>query len=743
MKKFYFVLMPLIVFLIFGCGAEDRSPSSPVTNSYEIKQVATLTSPALELYKSYNIYTGSTLTDIGNARYFVANTGSASSQATLNLGFSDALSIDQTLVVVNSSTNEVVFAYNPAGGFDNNGNDIWKTGGSVKYSGGRLLRYRSLTIEAAPTSNDNTVQNSSVVAIDSILSSDNIIEITLNGSDAEINGEKVTEYEYVWHADPEHESEYFTEGINGETEIDDYKTESAFNNDDVYIAHDIRYMNSDLTFIEGQTAVKDEDTEYVVYYSDEVANSVAAELSSDFKGPYIFATLPMENGSTLAQTKSKMTHDSATAYTNSVLHISKSGIYSLSGTWNGQISIDSDSVIILDGVTVKCTVAPAILFNDNLTEYGDNSESSVASTYKTLGEDLIGTLIDNESSLVIIGDNSENNITGANVYRILKPTPKSSATKVDGKDISDQKKLYKRDGAFYSHVSLGISGEGDGNGILNVTSSTFEGFGSELHMTVDGGTINVTAPDDGINVNEDNVSVFTMLSGNLTISSTKGDGIDSNGYVVINGGTLNITAGTSSQSSAGEAGIDAEKDIYIDSSATYNWTSATGSNNAPFSGNNENENNTPPTPPSESQNQSNSTNTNTNSNTTTTTTTTNTDSTNYYTDNTGNTSGTTGTTTNNNTYIPNIVASNDYTVDNNNNVNDNYNYQDNYDIAALINAQTSTSRGTTKIQMATGVDFSMLSEDQQYYLPRTVPTSGNVFTLERKVNEFSAIVIGR
>ena len=45
--------------------------------------------------------------------------------------------------------------------------------------------------------------------------------------------------------------------------------------------------------------------------------------------------------------------------------------------------------------------------------------------------------------------------------------------------------------------------------------------------------------------------------------------------------------------------------------------------------------------------------------------------------------------------------------------------------------------------MATGVDFSMLSEDQQYYLPRTVPTSGNVFTLERKVNEFSAIVIGR
>ena len=54
MKKFYFALMPLIVFLICGCGADSDSlnNNSAVTSSYEIKQVATLTSPALELYKS-------------------------------------------------------------------------------------------------------------------------------------------------------------------------------------------------------------------------------------------------------------------------------------------------------------------------------------------------------------------------------------------------------------------------------------------------------------------------------------------------------------------------------------------------------------------------------------------------------------------------------------------------------------------------------------------------------------------
>ena len=45
--------------------------------------------------------------------------------------------------------------------------------------------------------------------------------------------------------------------------------------------------------------------------------------------------------------------------------------------------------------------------------------------------------------------------------------------------------------------------------------------------------------DDGINVNEDNVSVFTMNGGTLHIFAglgAEGDGIDSNGYIVVNGG---------------------------------------------------------------------------------------------------------------------------------------------------------------------------------------------------------------
>lgn len=103
-----------------------------------------------------------------------------------------------------------------------------------------------------------------------------------------------------------------------------------------------------------------------------------------------------------------------------------------------------------------------------------------------------------------------------------------------------QKKARKTDGAFYSYVSMNVTGGAEGSGVLNITS-TFEGLDTELHLTVNGGNINIFSQDDGINVNEDGVSVLTVNGGSLHILAglgSEGDGIDSNGYVVINGGTV-------------------------------------------------------------------------------------------------------------------------------------------------------------------------------------------------------------
>ena len=89
---------------------------------------------------------------------------------------------------------------------------------------------------------------------------------------------------------------------------------------------------------------------------------------------------------------------------------------------------------------------------------------------------------------------------------------------------------------------MNIDGEEKGNGVLNIVSS-FEGLDSELHLTINGGIININSEDDGINTNEDNVSIASFLGGTITINAAngaEGDGIDSNGYVVVDGANLYI-----------------------------------------------------------------------------------------------------------------------------------------------------------------------------------------------------------
>ena len=81
-------------------------------------------------------------------------------------------------------------------------------------------------------------------------------------------------------------------------------------------------------------------------------------------------------------------------------------------------------------------------------------------------------------------------------------------------------------------------------------------------MTVNGGCIFIDADNDGINTNEDGVSVTTINGGLLTVNGglgAEGDGIDSNGYLTINGGTVWATSNETSP----DGGIDADCAITI------------------------------------------------------------------------------------------------------------------------------------------------------------------------------------
>ena len=89
---------------------------------------------------------------------------------------------------------------------------------------------------------------------------------------------------------------------------------------------------------------------------------------------------------------------------------------------------------------------------------------------------------------------------------------------------------------------MNINGEEKGNGELLI-ESTFEGLDTELHLTINSGNITIKSQDDGINVNEDDVSVLTINGGTLKLYAglgEEGDGIDSNGFVTVNGGLTYI-----------------------------------------------------------------------------------------------------------------------------------------------------------------------------------------------------------
>ncbi|MBQ9904825.1 MAG: carbohydrate-binding domain-containing protein [Synergistaceae bacterium] len=658
MKKFctalYFVLMAVLTIatLHSSCGSNGGSVSGDTsTKSSQAKRMA-ITSSAFKRNGSYNIYRGSTVSVIGtSAKYYVTPENHGTEKLTMNLEYQSAVSEDLPIVITDSDDSTVIFSYIPS----NSGTDTESTG--VLRLGGTAdkMKYTSLTLSTASFSDSSARVDSN---------DEGIIDIVLNSDGtATVGNTVITANDYVWHADPQHPEQYWTNGINGSTVYyeDAYENSivSTFNSaEGVYIARDVRYTPNTLTFTTSQTATKDEDTEYVVYYdlTASALQDALTDLSNDYgadygTAKYIFATLPMTVGggmpgdggtppdggqggtppdggqggtppnapggfsasatdTSAIPATATMTHSASDAYKNPVLHITEPGTYRLSGKWHGQIWVEAGAKekhkigLILNGVEVSCDVAPAIVFYKvykwaENTSFDTQSVLAANDTWKTLDEKMV----DDEGyyklgAVVEIADGTTNTFTGANVYRILElcpkldddtGEPKYAASKI-GSDISAQEKMYKLDGAFHSRRSIVIGGGDEGTGKLNITSTTCEGLDSEMHMLISGGNITINAPDDGINVNEDYVSVFEMTDGTLKITSTGGDGIDSNGWVSIQGGTLDITAGETRIAQA-EGGIDYINGYYIYDDSAYTWTKG-GTNVDPNNGSSESDTST-------------------------------------------------------------------------------------------------------------------------------------------------------
>ena len=248
-------------------------------------------------------------------------------------------------------------------------------------------------------------------------------------------------------------------------------------------------------------------------------------------------------------------HSQIEADAHTVVHITEPGTYEISGTLEaGQIFVDlgdgtkneEDAVatLVLNNANITCTVAPAILFYRTYECAGDIEEEDA-----TMDADTTAA-----GANLVLAAESKNKIYGSYVAEIYEEVELSE----DGAEVVDTKKLHKYDGAVYSRRSMNISGTGK----LDVDAEN-EGICSEMHLTINGGDINVKSGNDGVNTSKDNISVFAMNDGSLDIQVTgesgEGDGIDSNGWLIINGGTVNSFANAASM----DFGIDADKGIYI------------------------------------------------------------------------------------------------------------------------------------------------------------------------------------
>lgn len=249
-------------------------------------------------------------------------------------------------------------------------------------------------------------------------------------------------------------------------------------------------------------------------------------------------------------------HSQIEADAHTVVHITKPGTYEISGTMDaGQIFVDlgedaeddPDAVVnlILNDADITCTVAPAIFFYNvyECAEETDEEEATMEVDTSAAGANLILT------------DDTTNEIYGSYVAKIYK----SCELNEEGTEVIDSKKLHKYDAAVYSKMSMNVLGD---TGVLKIDAEN-EGLDTEMHLTIQGGVLEICSGNDGINVNEDNVSVFSMNGGILDITVTgetgEGDGIDSNGWLLINGGTVNASACATSA----DAGVDADQGIYI------------------------------------------------------------------------------------------------------------------------------------------------------------------------------------
>ena len=275
--------------------------------------------------------------------------------------------------------------------------------------------------------------------------------------------------------------------------------------------------------------------------------------------------------------------------------ITEAGVYIISGSAKNctiKVNADSDAKVqlVLDGVSITNDSFPAIyvLSADKcfITTTDSENSLSVTGSFTSDGDTNTDAVIFSKDDLVFNGTGTlkiesaqGNGISGKDDIKFTGGCYEITS-KLDGIEAKDQILISggsfnissQKDGLhcendedntlgiiYISDGTFSISAASDAiqaNTSVTVDGGTFELTAAEgiesTYVQINGGSLSITASDDGINAGNKNNSGTTptveINGGDIKIVMGQGDtdGVDANGNIIINGGTIDVyTSGSS------------------------------------------------------------------------------------------------------------------------------------------------------------------------------------------------------
>lgn len=297
----------------------------------------------------------------------------------------------------------------------------------------------------------------------------------------------------------------------------------------------------------------------------------------------------------LQQTADTSSAKSVTVSDGQTIDITEEGVYVISGTAkNCTVKVNAPDnakvQLVLDGVSITNDDFPAIYVVSAdkcfVTTTDKQSTLSVSGSFKSDGDTNTDAVIFSKDDLVfngtgtlVISSANGNGISGKDDIKVTGGTYEITS-KLDSIEANDRILICagtftvnsEKDALHCENdedKTLGIIVISDGtfkitaksDAIQGNTAVTVDGGSFELKaaegiestlITINGGNLNITSSDDGINAGNKNKSNSTptieINGGDIKITMADGDtdGIDSNGDIIVNGGTVDITTSGSS-----------------------------------------------------------------------------------------------------------------------------------------------------------------------------------------------------